>query len=157
MRRRGWMLGLLAACFAGLVLAGGVIGCGKKNTAETTGGGSATTSTPPAESTATPGATANESGSGGDPVHGKVVFETNDRCVTCHGREGRGDGPLAASLNPKPRNYHDTGYMNTKTDDELFHSVKYGKSQMPAWGQQGLSDQDIRDAIAYVRQLEKKS
>ena len=46
--------------------------------------------------------------------------------------------------------------MDAQSDDKLFHSVKYGKSQMPAWGQQGLSDDDIRNALAYVRQLEKQ-
>ena len=34
--------------------------------------------------------------------HGKKLFSLN--CQTCHGPEGRGDGPAGASLNPKPRN-----------------------------------------------------
>lgn len=35
---------------------------------------------------------------------GKALYETN--CASCHGLEGYGDGGRAASLSPKPRNYH---------------------------------------------------
>jgi mono/diheme cytochrome c family protein len=40
-------------------------------------------------------------------ARGKALFATN--CASCHGPEGFGDGPAAAALNPKPRNFHD-GY-----------------------------------------------
>jgi mono/diheme cytochrome c family protein len=35
---------------------------------------------------------------------GKGLFEIN--CASCHGATGNGDGARAASINPKPRNYH---------------------------------------------------
>ena len=35
-------------------------------------------------------------------THGKKVFAQN--CATCHGPEGKGDGPAGMALNPKPRN-----------------------------------------------------
>ena len=38
---------------------------------------------------------------------GKVLFMVN--CASCHGQNGMGDGPAAAALNPKPRNFHE-GY-----------------------------------------------
>jgi mono/diheme cytochrome c family protein len=36
-------------------------------------------------------------------VKGKSVFTVN--CASCHGMTGKGDGPAAAALNPKPRNF----------------------------------------------------
>lgn len=39
-----------------------------------------------------------------DVATGKVLYDTNG-CAACHGREGRGDGPLAPSLNPPPRDF----------------------------------------------------
>ena len=38
---------------------------------------------------------------------GKALFLVN--CASCHGNQGLGDGPAAAALNPKPRNFHE-GY-----------------------------------------------
>lgn len=35
---------------------------------------------------------------------GKALFEAN--CASCHGSKGYGDGSQAATINPKPRNYH---------------------------------------------------
>jgi hypothetical protein len=36
---------------------------------------------------------------------GKNIFTTV--CSSCHGTDGKGDGPAATSLNPKPRNFTD--------------------------------------------------
>jgi mono/diheme cytochrome c family protein len=36
-------------------------------------------------------------------ARGEVLFKQN--CTSCHGDAGRGDGPAAAMLNPKPRNF----------------------------------------------------
>lgn len=40
-------------------------------------------------------------------------------CATCHGPHGRGDGPAAASLSPKPRDYSDKAWQAATTDDQL--------------------------------------
>lgn len=93
-----------------------------------------------------------------DPVAGKAKYET--LCVGCHGVSGKGDGPAAAALNPKPRNYTDKKYMETLKDEEIFKITKEGgpavkKSQlMPTWGA-ALSDDDIRNITAYIRTFAK--
>lgn len=35
-----------------------------------------------------------------EPVEGQIVYDQN--CALCHGDGGRGDGPLAAKLDPAP-------------------------------------------------------
>src|SRR5690606_2814806 len=47
----------------------------------------------------------------------KQMFATV--CATCHGTDGSGNGPAAASINPKPRNYTDAAWQASVTDDEL--------------------------------------
>lgn len=90
----------------------------------------------------------------GDPVKGKESFNTI--CATCHGPEGKGDGPAAAALDPKPRNLSDAAYVSGLTDDHLFKVVKEGgaanglSAGMPAWGS-ALSDDQIWNVIAYIR------
>lgn len=50
----------------------------------------------------------------------------NMRCVPCHGSSGLGDGPAAAALTPKPRNYKDAEWQKTVTDDQLKKTILYG-------------------------------
>lgn len=45
------------------------------------------------------------------------IFRT--RCVTCHGADGKGDGPAAAALNPKPRSFADAAWQKTITDEHI--------------------------------------
>src|SRR4051812_34735034 len=49
-----------------------------------------------------------------------------NRCSPCHGPGGRGDGPAAAALNPKPRNYADAAWQNSVTDDQIKKTILYG-------------------------------
>lgn len=93
---------------------------------------------------------------GGDPVAaGKQIFV--QVCVTCHGPEGKGDGPGAAALNPKPRNLTDASYMSGLTDRYLYElisrgGIAVGKSPlMPA--QPGLVPLDLNNVVAYVKTL----
>jgi mono/diheme cytochrome c family protein len=92
----------------------------------------------------------------GDPIAaGKQTFMAI--CTPCHGQEGKGDGPASVSLDPKPRNLTDPGYMKALDDRYVFElvsrgGVAVGKSPlMPA--QVGLSADDIRNVVAYVRTL----
>jgi len=48
------------------------------------------------------------------------------RCFTCHGKEGRGDGPGSASLDPKPRNFQDPVWQAQVSDEDLERIILYG-------------------------------
>lgn len=48
------------------------------------------------------------------------------RCATCHGTDGKGSGPAAANLNPKPRDYTDSQWQGTVTDDDLRKVIVKG-------------------------------
>jgi mono/diheme cytochrome c family protein len=60
----------------------------------------------------------------GDLDGAKKVFA--ERCATCHGTAGAGDGPAAASLNPKPRAFGDKAWQKTITDDHIEKIIKDG-------------------------------
>jgi cytochrome c oxidase cbb3-type subunit III len=81
-------------------------------------------------------------------------------CATCHGENGCTPGPGAAGLDPKPAKHCDGNYMNPLSDEHLFKVIKeggasVGKSPLMApWGGV-LSDDQIRDVIAFVRTLAK--
>jgi len=47
-------------------------------------------------------------------------------CVLCHGTDGSGNGPMAAQLNPKPRNYTDPDWQASVTDDAIKQIIVGG-------------------------------
>ena len=81
-------------------------------------------------------------------------------CATCHGEDGCTAGPGAAGLDPQPAHHCDGNYMNKLTDEHLFKVIKeggasVGKSPLMApWGG-ALTDDQIRDVVAFVRSLAK--
>jgi mono/diheme cytochrome c family protein len=93
---------------------------------------------------------------GGDAEKGKQVY--SQYCATCHGPSGKGDGPAAAALNPKPRDFTDKSLMGSLTDEHLFKVIQRGgaavgkSSMMPPWGS-ALKDNDIRNVIAFIREF----
>jgi len=50
----------------------------------------------------------------------------SSQCATCHGPQGRGDGPGAARLNPKPTNFTDPNWQKSVTDDQIEKVIVYG-------------------------------
>ena len=36
---------------------------------------------------------------------GKALYHGKGACFNCHGKDGDGNGPVAAQLNPSPRNF----------------------------------------------------
>ncbi len=82
-------------------------------------------------------------------------------CVNCHGESGKGDGPSAAALNPKPRDFGDCAGMRKRSDDELFKVISQGgesmgmSADMQPWGGT-LSSDEIRGLVRFVRSFCKE-
>ncbi len=96
-------------------------------------------------------ATAATGTSRGTPEAGKVIFE--ERCASCHGVQGRGDGPMAPFLSPQPASLITAG-TSVKSDQELLTVIANGKPRtaMPAWNGL-LTEEQQRDVVAYIRTL----
>jgi mono/diheme cytochrome c family protein len=50
----------------------------------------------------------------------------SERCATCHGPNGGGDGPASAGLVPKPRNFQDAAWQKSVSDEYLAQIIQYG-------------------------------
>ena len=59
-----------------------------------------------------------------DDAAAKQIF--NERCANCHGLGGKGDGPGAATLDPKPRNYTNKVWQASVTDEQIKKTIVYG-------------------------------
>jgi cytochrome c oxidase cbb3-type subunit III len=84
-----------------------------------------------------------------------------DYCWTCHGKTGKGDGPIAMAYKPRPRSLTDRAQMSKRTDYDLYNVISQGgpavghSATMPAWSSV-LSPQEMWDLVAYIRQLSKE-
>lgn len=59
-------------------------------------------------------------------AYGKKLFSTN--CSICHGPEGKGDGPSAGGMNPKPRNLVEGKWTKGNNITDHFNVVSNGIS-----------------------------
>lgn len=73
-------------------------------------------------------------------------------CTACHGDSGKGDGPGAAALNPKPADWT-SAKVQQQTDGCLFWKISTGRGAMPPWA--ALSPDDRWEIIHYIRTLKK--
>jgi mono/diheme cytochrome c family protein len=81
---------------------------------------------------------------------GKELYAV--QCVSCHGAAGAGDGPAAAALNPRPRNFTaDAGWKNGRKVSGIFKTLKEGLpgTSMASFG---TLPSDDRWAIAHFVQ-----
>lgn len=87
-----------------------------------------------------------------DLLHGRTVYVAN--CASCHGEFGKGDGPRAAPLDPKPTNLTDPKVMATVTPERIEKAVVQGIPGVKehTFGHV-LTHDEVRDVIEYVKSL----
>lgn len=83
---------------------------------------------------------------------GKTVYVAN--CSPCHGTSGKGDGPAAAALNPKPAN-HTSAIIQAEPDGSLFYKISEGRTPMPQY-KAVLTENQRWALVSYIKTLGKK-
>jgi len=86
---------------------------------------------------------------------GATVYREN--CAACHGKEGHGDGPTAAELKYKPRDFREGKFAFGNTPGAMVKTVMSGipgeeQARMPAY-KSVLSSEEIDAVVAYVRTM----
>ncbi|MBI4228065.1 MAG: c-type cytochrome [Candidatus Omnitrophica bacterium] len=93
-----------------------------------------------------------------DLVAGRDAYVTN--CARCHGDAGKGDGPDAARMIPRPRDFTTGAYKfrltasgTPPTDEDVFRTISTGLAgtRMPGW--EGLSEDTRWHLVAYLKSL----
>lgn len=80
---------------------------------------------------------------------GNGIFDQN--CAVCHGPEGLGDGPAAATMGKPPSNFADARF-DTYLTEQWYWRVKEGVpgTQMPPWGKQ-LTDEQMLYVVNFLK------
>lgn len=74
-------------------------------------------------------------------------------CVSCHGDKGKGNGPAAVALNPKPADWT-SKRVQDMPDGEIFWKITAGRGPMPSW--RHLPENDRWAVVRYIRTLAGK-
>jgi high-affinity iron transporter len=82
---------------------------------------------------------------------GRALYQ--QACAACHGTAGRGDGPVAATLNPPPSDFHDQARMSTVAPFHAFNTIRLGLqgTAMPSFS--SLSEDESWALAFYVVSL----
>lgn len=78
---------------------------------------------------------------------GNNVFQKN--CTTCHGKSGKGNGPAAIALNPRPANLTSDN-VRSETEGAVYWKIVNGKGSMISWNKT-LSAKEIWALVAYIK------
>ena len=86
-------------------------------------------------------------------AEGKDLYAKH--CKSCHGKDGLGDGPKAATLDASCGDFS-TKKFQAQTDGEIFFQITEGKGKMPSF-KKNVPEDNARWAIVnYLRTLAAK-
>src|SRR4029453_3814287 len=78
-----------------------------------------------------------------------------DRCSTCHGVNGRGDGPGGRALAPRPRDFGDRAWQDATSDERIRFVIRNGgeaaglSRSMAAHGD--LTEKELAELLGFIR------
>jgi mono/diheme cytochrome c family protein len=94
-------------------------------------------------------------GEGSSIREGRTLYQTNG-CISCHGPDGHGDGPVGKTLTPVPRDFRDAGAFKNGTDvaaiaRTLAAGLSVNGGRMPQFSH--LTDAERRSLARFVMSL----
>jgi high-affinity iron transporter len=91
---------------------------------------------------------------GPDLANGERLFREN--CVSCHGALGKGNGPAADTLDPKPRDFTDPEHLQAYAPHQFFQAISFGVegTAMPAFAE-AFTNEEQWDLAFYLMTLRR--
>ncbi len=84
---------------------------------------------------------------------GKTIYA--DKCASCHGDNGNGQGDQAKLYAVKPQDFTNPQLMAAMTDGELFWKISEGRRPMPSFKKQ-LTEEQRWQVVDYIRTFAKR-
>ena len=86
-----------------------------------------------------------------DPRLGSRLYQ--EHCASCHGSEGRGDGPAAAALEPEPTDFHDLPRRNQRSLLSYYNTITLGVPGTAMASYSSLSEAERWALAFHIAQL----
>ena len=78
---------------------------------------------------------------------GKTIY--TNKCKSCHGIKGKGDGPKSAELDKTPNDFTEDAFQK-QTDGAIFWKISEGKKPMPSFKKE-MTEEQRWQVINYLR------
>jgi mono/diheme cytochrome c family protein len=85
-----------------------------------------------------------------DQAEAAHIFQS--RCAACHGAEGRGDGPAASNMDPRPRDFQNPKWQKSITDATIAQAIVHGGAAVGVSGEMAPNP-DLGDEPGVVAAL----
>jgi high-affinity iron transporter len=82
---------------------------------------------------------------------GMMIY--NEKCQSCHGAEGKGDGILAVGLDPEPTDFQDPGTLKHLSAVQAYNVAKLGLEGTAMRSFNELSEAELWDVSFYIMSL----
>lgn len=76
-------------------------------------------------------------------------------CLSCHGKQGKGDGPNAYTLERNPGDLT-SARVHEQTDGELFWKITQGRKPMPS-AKKAMTEEQRWQVLNYIRTFGKNN
>jgi cytochrome c len=90
-----------------------------------------------------------------DDARAKAGNIFSERCATCHGADGHGNGPASANLKPRPIDFHNRSWQKSVTDETMTKAIIFGGHAVGVSGQMAANP-DLENEPAIVAALVEK-
>lgn len=79
-----------------------------------------------------------------------------EKCLRCHGENGKGDGAEAGMYRTKAADFSDSHMMTEMTDGEIFYKMTEGRRPMPSF-KKSLSEEQRWQLVHFLRTFAPRS
>src|SRR5690625_5280776 len=86
-----------------------------------------------------------------DFAKGKILYSQN--CASCHGDNGKGDGPAGVVLEPAPSNFHDDNFIENFSPYQAYNSIRFGLPGTAMRAYSELNDNELWNLSFYIKSL----
>jgi mono/diheme cytochrome c family protein len=83
----------------------------------------------------------------------KKVYEEN--CLTCHGENGKGDGPMAGMLKERPADLTNAALVGPLTDGQVYWAITKGRKPSMTEFESKLSVDERWSQVLFIRTFSK--